>query len=925
MSKQGNEPSQGLKEERNDFAHKGANIKQSLGDRNSNKDDVGDKMKDSKEIDLTQGDEPEKEPTKTNILKKPWPLLDIKEPHENDVLYGRGGGTNHHPGNKRYRRIVESRKNDYITSKRLDKPLVALEIIKNWRSQDPSGRFLKQDESTGMWNDVGDKKAREKTSQALREKPPGAKQEKANMCDDFINSRGSSELRADYEPFPTEQSIPGAPSRSVGFSEASSRNGVVRKKIARATLMRDHSLGRDYINPDEGVSLEGFSWKEPFMGGVDSGPDWNGRNISSGKKGHHRSRSHPNYGEFEPEPNRENRNFHYSLSPPDGRLEHNKRDHPLHSRNKNNVMSRSYDVGEPNPPIRQPRHHRSHSSASSGTGWVGHAPYSHDSKYNARPSSFTRRSPTNDETNGYNMNFSSNPLRLSSPKSRQGNMDFEPELFNRSSSNAPERSYQPYSSYQGNHATSHQRHHMDEFHSERRRSDNSTSWNRGERLLSSSASSSRSLPHHVEMLPISPGDKSPYRYPEALTTDNNVHNTPPSHHENKFSYERRSQNTGIQISHTKSTSPNEYGGERNNFPLLRQSSSFSRYEREKRMTSSSDFDVFPRDSDLPTHLPPMDAADLINSSSQPSPYGRAKPNKNKHIMEVNVEETIRPSTLDTRDMSIGGLLENVFDESSNNEIELPLPQAPVSTIIHASHLPMSYKKRNGDTSNSREESIFHRKERPCHVKRATSNQNEEKDTKKDTKMVKRAGLNREHSITAFKLREAYRDKERILADNEILKKENHVSQYERDSERKTPKANKTSNRPSNLTQRDHSLALNKLYEASVGDHVSEDIFASLDEDAFDALEDGDKQKSKVIEPDLEHENVIKKLSYATNEIDLVCSRESPASVEDEKKVQPKIAKPNVLKADKRVSTIEFIENQLEADDIDSNWLDLVES
>jgi hypothetical protein len=68
--------------------------------------------------------------------------------------------------------MVEDRKLDYVNSKRLDKPLVALEIITAWRQQIPKGRFLKLDESTELWNDVGDKKAREKTSQALREKAP---------------------------------------------------------------------------------------------------------------------------------------------------------------------------------------------------------------------------------------------------------------------------------------------------------------------------------------------------------------------------------------------------------------------------------------------------------------------------------------------------------------------------------------------------------------------------------------------------------------------------------------------------------------------------------------------------------------------------------------------------------------------------------
>lgn len=80
--------------------------------------------------------------------------------------------TNHHDGNKRYRKMVEERKVDYVNSKRLDKPLVALDIIRQWRAQKPPGRFLKFDEKSDTWFDVGDKKAREKTSQALREKAP---------------------------------------------------------------------------------------------------------------------------------------------------------------------------------------------------------------------------------------------------------------------------------------------------------------------------------------------------------------------------------------------------------------------------------------------------------------------------------------------------------------------------------------------------------------------------------------------------------------------------------------------------------------------------------------------------------------------------------------------------------------------------------
>ena len=121
-------------------------------------------------------DQPATDPSSTGG-DSDWPLTGIRDPTPNDVLYGRGGGTNHHPGNKRYRRWVEDRKVEYVNSKRLDKPVVALDIVRAWRSQDPPGRFLKMDDKTGLWTDVGDKKAREKTSQALREKAPQIRRE----------------------------------------------------------------------------------------------------------------------------------------------------------------------------------------------------------------------------------------------------------------------------------------------------------------------------------------------------------------------------------------------------------------------------------------------------------------------------------------------------------------------------------------------------------------------------------------------------------------------------------------------------------------------------------------------------------------------------------------------------------------------------
>eukprot|EP00548_Thalassiothrix_antarctica_P020538 CAMPEP_0194196242 /NCGR_PEP_ID=MMETSP0154-20130528/76563_1 /TAXON_ID=1049557 /ORGANISM="Thalassiothrix antarctica, Strain L6-D1" /LENGTH=466 /DNA_ID=CAMNT_0038920825 /DNA_START=27 /DNA_END=1427 /DNA_ORIENTATION=- len=91
---------------------------------------------------------------------------------DNDILCGRGGMTNHHKGNKRFRDIVTLHRPDYVRANKVNKPAVARMIIKAIRSGDPPGRFLKKDGTNGKWFDIGDRRAAEKASQALREKTP---------------------------------------------------------------------------------------------------------------------------------------------------------------------------------------------------------------------------------------------------------------------------------------------------------------------------------------------------------------------------------------------------------------------------------------------------------------------------------------------------------------------------------------------------------------------------------------------------------------------------------------------------------------------------------------------------------------------------------------------------------------------------------
>mmetsp|Transcript_3888 Transcript_3888/g.6507 ORF Transcript_3888/g.6507 Transcript_3888/m.6507 type:complete len:306 (+) Transcript_3888:81-998(+) len=110
----------------------------------------------------------EEQPTETPPPPSPEAVITSVLP--DDVLCGRGGETNHHPGNVQYRGLVKKYQRLYLKAKRRDKPKIARLIVDTVRRR--TGRFLKKDSVAGVWKDVGNNKAREKTSQALREGAP---------------------------------------------------------------------------------------------------------------------------------------------------------------------------------------------------------------------------------------------------------------------------------------------------------------------------------------------------------------------------------------------------------------------------------------------------------------------------------------------------------------------------------------------------------------------------------------------------------------------------------------------------------------------------------------------------------------------------------------------------------------------------------
>mmetsp|Transcript_27875 Transcript_27875/g.52537 ORF Transcript_27875/g.52537 Transcript_27875/m.52537 type:complete len:966 (-) Transcript_27875:599-3496(-) len=104
----------------------------------------------------------------------------VRTPHAHDVLSGRGGRINSHPGNIRFREMVDAYKREYLDprTKKVEKARIAARIVNTIRTLDPKGKFLKEDPHTGLWVEIGDERAWKKAGQALRESAPEIRAER---------------------------------------------------------------------------------------------------------------------------------------------------------------------------------------------------------------------------------------------------------------------------------------------------------------------------------------------------------------------------------------------------------------------------------------------------------------------------------------------------------------------------------------------------------------------------------------------------------------------------------------------------------------------------------------------------------------------------------------------------------------------------
>jgi hypothetical protein len=143
------------------------------------------------------------------------PLGTIITPHEHDVLSGRGNFVNYHVGNEHFRNLVRKHKVAYVACPKPQKAKFSRLVYEEIRALNPPGRFLKQDPNTKVWHDIGEKKALDKTRQALREGAPDIMKELVG--DDENDDDIKDDIDTDEgEEVDAHSSDPSDPSSPIG-------------------------------------------------------------------------------------------------------------------------------------------------------------------------------------------------------------------------------------------------------------------------------------------------------------------------------------------------------------------------------------------------------------------------------------------------------------------------------------------------------------------------------------------------------------------------------------------------------------------------------------------------------------------------------------------------------------------------------------
>mmetsp|Transcript_24988 Transcript_24988/g.39248 ORF Transcript_24988/g.39248 Transcript_24988/m.39248 type:complete len:441 (+) Transcript_24988:182-1504(+) len=122
-------------------------------------------------------------------------------PNDNDILFGRGGYTNTHPGNIRFREKALEFRPVYERSSKEEKYNISQMLLEAVTSE--GSRFLEKGQD-GEWHQVIGNGARKKASQALRERMKGTPRRKGSATANLTSSLTSVKSVNSQSPEPSE-------------------------------------------------------------------------------------------------------------------------------------------------------------------------------------------------------------------------------------------------------------------------------------------------------------------------------------------------------------------------------------------------------------------------------------------------------------------------------------------------------------------------------------------------------------------------------------------------------------------------------------------------------------------------------------------------------------------------------------------------
>jgi hypothetical protein len=152
----------------------------------------------------------------------------IRNPNPADVIAGRGGSVNSHPGNVQFREWVADRKTAYnLAMSKERKAVICRDVIQ--LVQAAGGRFLGRDKNTSFWLELDDERIMAKTSQALREGAPKIREAHKEELGNAVPFRRRRKGRS-RPSHPPRELTPSPPSKRIRIRSPHSNNGNKKKE-----------------------------------------------------------------------------------------------------------------------------------------------------------------------------------------------------------------------------------------------------------------------------------------------------------------------------------------------------------------------------------------------------------------------------------------------------------------------------------------------------------------------------------------------------------------------------------------------------------------------------------------------------------------------------------------------------------------------